>query len=146
MEYQNLLIELLVEELPPKALEELGIQFADKIYNYLAINDFIVSPTDVLETTGKSGQPYEYYATPRRLAVLVRYVLQQSPSKCISYKLMPTSVGLDANGKATPVLLKKLQSLGADESSVGLLKNENNILFLDALQAGVTLQDGLQKA
>jgi glycyl-tRNA synthetase beta chain len=63
---------------------------------------------------------------------------------------MPASVGLDANGNATPALIKRLQGLGADESAVAKLRKENDgkadVLFFDAMQTGVTLQEGLQKA
>jgi glycyl-tRNA synthetase beta chain len=144
--WKNLLVELLVEELPPKALKELGVEFADKIYLSLNASNLTVDPSVVLEATGESNQPYTFYATPRRLAVLVRYVLPNAISKNVAIKLMPASVGLDASGKASIALIKKLQSLGADESSVSTLRKENDVLFLDVLQAGATLKDGLQKA
>jgi glycyl-tRNA synthetase beta chain len=86
------------------------------------------------------------FATPRRLAAHVMYVKDKADDKQVSQKLMPANVGLDANGKATPALIKKLQSLGADESAVTKLKNDNNTLFFDALQTGVNLPEGLQKA
>jgi glycyl-tRNA synthetase beta chain len=63
---------------------------------------------------------------------------------------MPVTVGLDANGNATPALLKKLSALGANESAVAKLKRENDgkadILFYDALVKGASLAEGLQKA
>ena len=63
---------------------------------------------------------------------------------------MPVSVGLVANGQATPALLKKLSALGADASVVPLLKRENDgkadVLFLDVVMPGAKLAEGLQKA
>jgi glycyl-tRNA synthetase beta chain len=63
---------------------------------------------------------------------------------------MPVSVGLDASGDATPALLKKLQALGADISSVPGLKRamdgKAEALFYDSLVTGVLLAEGLQKA
>ncbi len=63
---------------------------------------------------------------------------------------MPASVGLDADGKATPALLKRLQGLGADESAVAKLRKDNDgkadVLFFDVMQTGAALKDGLQKA
>ena len=63
---------------------------------------------------------------------------------------MPVSVGLDASGNATPALLKKLQSLGADASAVPALKRamdgKAEALFHDSNVKGATLAEGLQKA
>ena len=132
---KNLLVELFVEELPPKALNKLGEAFSSVLFESLKAQGL------TLENAAVTA-----FATPRRLAAHVMYVKDKADDKQIAQKLMPANVGLDAAGKATPVLLKKLQSLGADESTVASLKNDNNTLFLDALQAGVTLQDGLQKA
>ena len=132
---KNLLVELFVEELPPKALNKLGEAFASVLFDSLKAQGLTLENATVTA-----------FATPRRLAAHVMYVKDKADDKQISQKLMPANVGLDAGGKATPALLKKLQSLGANESAVASLKNDNNTLFLDALQAGATLQDGLQKA
>jgi glycyl-tRNA synthetase beta chain len=132
---KNLLVELFVEELPPKALNKLGESFAIVLFESLKAQGLTLENASVTA-----------FATPRRLAAHIMYVKDKADDKQISQKLMPVNVGLDANGKATPALIKKLQSLGADESVVNQLKNDNNTLFFDALQAGVTLPDGLQKA
>ena len=132
---KNLLVELFVEELPPKALNKLGEAFANVLFESLKAQGLTLENAVV-----------NAFATPRRLAAHIMYVKDKADDKQVSQKLMPASVGLDASGKATPALLKKLQSLGADESVVANLKNDNNTLFLDALQAGVSLPDGLQKA
>ncbi len=133
--HKNLLVELFVEELPPKALNKLGESFANVLFENLKTQGLTLENASVTA-----------FATPRRLAAHVMYVKDKADDKQVSQKLMPASVGLDADGKATPALMKKLQSLGADMSVVGQLKNDNNTLFLDALQAGVTLPEGLQKA
>jgi glycyl-tRNA synthetase beta chain len=135
MSDKNLLVELFVEELPPKALNKLGEAFSSVLFETLKTQGLCAENSSVTA-----------FATPRRLAAHITNVASKAADKQISQKLMPASVGLDASGKATPALLKKLQSLGADESAVSQLKNDNNTLFLDALQAGVSLQDGLQKA
>ena len=132
---KNLLVELFVEELPPKALNKLGEAFSNVLFESLKAQGLTLENAVVTA-----------YATPRRLAAHISYVMDKAADKQISQKLMPASVGLDVSGKATPALLKKLQFLGADESVVGQLKNDNNTLFLDALQAGISLPDGLQKA
>ena len=132
---KNLLVELFVEELPPKALNKLGESFANVLFESLKAQGLTLENASVTA-----------FATPRRLAAHVMYVKDKADDKQVSQKLMPASVGLDAAGKATPALIKKLQSLGADESVVSQLKNDNNTLFLDAMQAGIALPDGLQKA
>ena len=115
---KNLLVELFVEELPPKALNKLGESFASVLFQTLSLQGLTFNHSVVTA-----------FATPRRLAAHVSYVADKAADKQISQKLMPASVGLDASGKATPALLKKLQSLGADESAVASIKNENNTLF-----------------
>jgi glycyl-tRNA synthetase beta chain len=135
----NLLVELFVEELPPKALKKLGESFASTLFESLKLQGLAVQESQVIP-----------FASPRRLAAHVTNVAAKGADKQISQKLMPASVGLDANGNATPALLKKLQALGADESAVSQLKKENDgkadVLFLDAVQAGANLQEALQKA
>ena len=135
----NLLVELFVEELPPKALKKLGESFAGVLFEVLKAQGLTANTSAV-----------NHFATPRRLAAHVTAVSVKAADKQVAQKLMPASVGLDANGNATPALVKKLQALGADESAVAKLRKENDgkaeILFLDATQAGATLQEGLQHA
>ncbi|PTQ87259.1 glycine--tRNA ligase subunit beta [Nitrosomonas ureae] len=136
---QNLLVELLVEELPPKSLKQLGQSFAQ----LLAAS---------LEAQGLMNQNavVTAFATPRRLAVHIGNVAAQAADKAITQKLMPVKVGLDAQRQATPPLLKKLASLGADASVVPQLKREldgkTETLFWDSIATGTSLTDGLQKA
>jgi glycyl-tRNA synthetase beta chain len=139
MTTQNLLVELFVEELPPKALKKLGEAFASTLAaslqsQGLAQANAVVTP----------------FATPRRLAAHITAVAAQAADKAVSQKLMPVSVGLDATGNATPALLKKLQALGADAAAVAGLKRamdgKAEALFYDSQVTGVLLVDGLQKA
>ena len=139
MTTQNLLVELFVEELPPKALNKLGNAFASVLAEQLQAQG--LAAADAVVTA---------YASPRRLAAHVTGVLAQAADKAVQQKLMPVSVGLDASGNATPALLKKLQALGADASAVAQLQREgegkNEALFYDSVVKGVTLAAGLQKA
>ena len=141
MSQQNLLVELFVEELPPKALKHLDIVFKRELFNNLMQMD-LVERVDVISVTS--------YATPRRLAVHIKNVLSVAPNKQIAQKLMPVNVGLDASGNATPALIKRLQGLGLDESAVSQLTKQadgkNEALFLEVTQKGAALKDGLQKA
>ena len=140
MNAQNLLVELFVEELPPKALQKLGDAFAGVLYEQLKAQGLLASSESRLTA----------YASPRRLAAHITEVLPQAEDKAVSQKLMPVSVGLDAEGKATPALLKKLAALGADASAVAGLQREGEgkaeALFYASTVKGVVLADGVQKA
>jgi glycyl-tRNA synthetase beta chain len=143
MTHQNLLVELFVEELPPKVLKKLGESFANVLFEQLRDAGL----------TG-AGAVVTPYASPRRLAAHVTQVAAQAADKAVQQKLMPVTVGLDASGNATPALLKKLQALGADVSSpaalVATLKRapdgKAEALFYDSVATGATLLQGLQKA
>lgn len=135
----NLLVELFVEELPPKALKKLGQSFASVLADSLKAQG-LVSDDSVSS----------YFATPRRLAAHLTAVSNHAADKQIAQKLMPVSVGLNAEGQATPALLKRLAGLGLDDSAVSTLRTESDgksdNLFLDITQTGATLTEGLQKA
>jgi glycyl-tRNA synthetase beta chain len=143
MSTQNLLVELFVEELPPKALSKLGQAFASALTEQLKAQG--LAAADAACTA---------FASPRRLAAHVSGVLVQAADKAVQQKLMPVSVGLDASGHATPALLKKLQALGADVSdpaaAVAALKRapdgKAEALFYDSVVPGASLAAGLQKA
>ncbi len=139
MTTKNLLVELFVEELPPKALKKLGEAFAAVLADSLKNQGLCAADASVT-----------HFASPRRLAVHVTAVAAQAADKSVSAKLMPVTVGLNADGQATPALLKKLAALGADASVVPGLKRamdgKAEALFFESMVTGVTLKDGLQKA
>ena len=97
----TLLIELLTEELPPKALARLGQVFAEKIILDLHARQLV-----------DAAAGYSWFATPRRLALQVMDVRAQAPDQAFTEKLMPVSVALDAAGNPTQALLKKLEAKG----------------------------------
>ena len=134
-----LLVELFVEELPPKALPKLAAAFADGIVAGLR--------SEALLGAGAAATPY---ATPRRLAVLIDAVADSAADRAVSHKLMPTSVGLGASGEATPALVKKLAAIGADALAVARLTRrldgKSETLFFDTVAAGASLAEGLQRA
>ena len=108
-----LVVELLCEELPPKALARLGAAFAEGIRAGLAKRGLVEEPGDALA-----------FCTPRRLAMGLRQVRAASEPRAIEQKLMPASVGLDASGKPTPALEKKLQGLGLAGLDLARLKRQ----------------------
>ncbi len=139
MSSKNLLVELFVEELPPKALKKLGEAFAQTLGG--ALKNAGLAPSTAAVTA---------YASPRRLAAHVTDVADVAADKPVMHKLMPVAVGLDASGSATPALLKKLAALGADASAVPALRCEHDgkteVLFYDSLARGATLAEGLHKS
>jgi len=139
MTTKSLLVELFVEELPPKALRALGEAFAE------SLSDGLVG-----QRLKQQARDWTAYASPRRLAVHVPKVEEHAANRAESVKLMPVSVGLGAGGQATPALLKKLASLGADATAVATLKRQQDgkaeALFLERTVRGATLAEGLQGA
>lgn len=134
-----LLVELLTEELPPKALARLGDAFAEGIAQRLAA----LGLTD--------GAPvFERYATPRRLAVLVRNARSVAPEKHVREKVLPVSVALDAQGQPTAPLAKKLAALGFPDYSLAELERAQDgkaeAFFINYTAPGATLAAGLQGA
>ena len=143
MTHPNLLVELFVEELPPKVLQKLGDAFGSVLLAQLQAQG--LAAADAQLTT---------YASPRRLAAHITVVAPQAADKAQSHKLMPVAVGLDDKGQPTPALLKKLAALGADvsdpASAVAALQRapdgKAEALFHHSTARGATLAEGLQKA
>ncbi|MDE2400911.1 MAG: glycine--tRNA ligase subunit beta [Burkholderiales bacterium] len=139
MSASNLLVELFVEELPPKALKKLGESFAQVL-------------SDSLKSQGLTSAEslVTAFASPRRLAVHVSSVVSKGADQAVQQKLMPVNVGLDASGQPTPALLKRLSALGGGPEAVASLKRaldgKAEALFFDSIKTGATLAEGLQKA
>ena len=132
-----LLIELLTEELPPKALQKLSEAFAQGVHeglvkHGLAAKDSTVHP----------------YATPRRLAVLVEGVRTQADDVQKRDKVLPVLVGLGADGQASASLVKKLTAMGFADKTPADLEIENDgkqdIFYLSHTQKGAVLSEVLQ--
>ena len=134
-----LLVELLTEELPPKALQRLGNAFAEGVRATLQARGLLDAACAV-----------QAYATPRRLAVRLSAVLGQAPDQSFTEKLMPAKVGLDADGKPTAALLKKLAAKGLENLDPATLQRESDgkqdYLVARGTAPGAALADGLQEA
>lgn len=134
----SLLVEIQTEELPPKALSTLANAFADLIAQNLRRqgflhNDSIVTP----------------FGSPRRLAVHITDVLAQSPDVEFKQRLVPVLVGLDAEGKPTPALAKKMQALGihAEASELKIVNDgKQDQLVYEGVKPGYGIEKGLQTA
>ena len=147
-ETNSLLLELQVEELPPKALKKLGEAFAAAVEAALR--------ADGLLDDGSRSTPY---ATPRRLAVHLTQVRAVAPAREVKTKLMPVAVGLDADGRMTEALKKRLAKEGRsplidkpigeyDGPDVIVRESEGKAeaLYLRTLAAGTPVELAAQRA
>ena len=134
MKLDNLLIELLTEELPPKSQKQLGIAFAKNIKEFLAKHHLVNEISEDL-----------IFSTPRRIGLHLKNVKDEADNENVSIKLMPASVGFDASEKPTDALLKKLHAIGLNEKALSdiVKKNENNaeILYINKNVEGAKLKD-----
>jgi len=135
----TLLIEVFTEELPPKSLRRLGEAFSEGIFTALKAAGLTTESASITS-----------FATPRRLAVQISDVLDQAPDYPVREKLLPTSIAFDAEGKATPPLLKKLSALGYADINLDTLEKagegKNEALFLNVIAKGAALEQTAQSA
>jgi glycyl-tRNA synthetase beta chain len=147
MSSKNLLVELFVEELPPKALKRLGESFSESIYQELASRKLLSSSSQATA-----------FASPRRLAVIITQVSDVAPDEQVSEKLMPVAIALKDN-KPTDALRKRLAKIGREnladlwpnaEHGADRLYIENDgkaeSVYLSSLAKGSSLLLGLQSA
>lgn len=132
----TLLIELLTEELPPKALARLGEVFANQVHAALSGRALVAA---------EGG--FRWYATPRRLAMEIPAVLAQAPDATAFEKIMPVSVALDAQGQPTPALTKKLAAKGIPLTEVvrfeRRMDGKSETFFYESHVTGVKLDEVL---
>ncbi|MCK2089807.1 glycine--tRNA ligase subunit beta [Thauera aromatica] len=132
----TLLVELLTEELPPKALPRLGETFATRIAEGL-----------VAKGLASADAAFRSFASPRRLAVTVAQVAAEAAAKEVTEKLMPVSVALDAEGKPTPALRKKMEAKGIAADAVAgferRIDGKAEALFHTAVVPGAKLAEVL---
>ena len=104
MSTATLLVEIGTEELPPRALESLGLAFRDGIVQGLAERE--LQHGDV-----------QWFATPRRLAVLIDGVALQAPEKTVETLGPPADRARDAEGNWTPAAagFAKKQNVAPEE-------------------------------
>jgi len=139
MSAATLVVELLTEELPPKALKGLGEAFATTLTAGLQARDFL-SPDSA--ATG--------YATPRRLAVSITQVRSVARDKQFKERLLPVSVAFDAQGNPTPALRGKLKAKQLAHIDPALLLREfdgrTEVLCYAGVAPGGPLVTALQSA
>ncbi|WP_426397044.1 glycine--tRNA ligase subunit beta [Ralstonia sp. R-29] len=139
----TLLIELLTEELPPKALARLGEAFARGLFDGLSAQGLL-----------EEGAAVEGFATPRRLAASITGVRRTAPDRELREKVLPVTIAFDAEGKPAAPLIKKLAALAktvgveaiAPESLERAPDGKAEALFYRYTARGAVLADGLQTA
>ncbi len=100
----SLLLEVGTEELPPKALRELGEALAAQLHRRLL-------ESDLLEAV-QAG--YDWFATPRRLAVRVPHVRRRQPDRRVERRGPAVRAAFDAQGRPTAAALGFARSCGVD--------------------------------
>ena len=122
----SLLVELLTEELPPKALKRLSETFARALADDLGQDDFLGKDSSV-----------DSFATPRRLAILITHVRARAPDKPVELSGPSVKVGLDAAGKPTPALLGFARKHGVDVAKLTRRETpKGEFFFYEAIAAG----------
>jgi glycyl-tRNA synthetase beta chain len=146
-ESKNLLVELFVEELPPKALKALGVAFASEVALGLKRRGLAAE-----------GSVPTGFASPRRLALHLTEVASVAADREIVTKLMPASVAFGADGKPSEALRKRLGREGhgaladrwphTDAAAPDRLfvqrDGKADAVFLGGVAKGMPLQAGLQ--
>lgn len=101
----DFLVELGTEELPPKALKTLIASFKETIEASLKAEEL-------------SFSTIKAFAAPRRLAVLVENLADQTPSKELVVWGPPAAIAFDAEGKPTKAALAFADKNGIDASAL----------------------------
>ncbi len=107
----SLLIELLTEELPPKSLLKLSQAFCKGIFEGLKKQGFVAADADYSKLATE-------FATPRRLAVLIKDVLAKQPERMTERKGPALASAYDQNEKPTPALTGFAKSCGVEISAL----------------------------
>jgi glycyl-tRNA synthetase beta chain len=121
----DFLVELGTEELPPKALRALEQAFAEGLAMRLR---------ELLLAHG----PVQSFATPRRLAVLVRRLSLHQPDQQIARRGPPRSASFDAAGTPTRAALAFAVSCGVPVESLTTERDPrgNDYLHYQGLKSG----------
>jgi glycyl-tRNA synthetase beta chain len=97
----SLLVEILTEELPPKALARLMEAFSHGLFEGLKDKNFLPPEAE-----------FTPFATPRRFAVLISQVLAKQADRVVERKGPAVASALDASGQPTPALAGFAKSCG----------------------------------
>ncbi|HSC85557.1 MAG TPA: glycine--tRNA ligase subunit beta [Pseudomonas sp.] len=105
MSAQDFLVELGTEELPPKALKNLG-------------DAFLAGIEKGLKAAGLGYASVRVYAAPRRLAVLVGQLAAQQPDRTVNLDGPPVQAAFDKDGNPTQAALGFAKKCGVELSQI----------------------------
>ncbi len=117
----TLLVEIGTEELPPKALKNLGSSFAQHFAQAVSDADFTYSEI-------------KWYAAPRRLAVQLLDLTEQQPDKVVEKRGPALSAAFDADGQPTKAALGWARGNGIDVSEAEKLVTDKGEWLLHKAQ------------
>ncbi|MDH3746934.1 MAG: glycine--tRNA ligase subunit beta [Gammaproteobacteria bacterium] len=124
MRHADFLVEIGVEELPPKSLRSLMDTFAENMK--LAVDDARLAHGDI-----------HGYASPRRLAVIIEALAKTQEDRKVSHKGPPVSVAFDSDGKPQPAAKAFAKKCGVAVSKLERSKtNKGEWLSYDAIEKG----------
>ncbi len=125
----DFLVEIHTEELPPKSLHRLAIHFSQEIQAGL----------NKAELTFSSAQ---FYATPRRLAVLIKKLSPKQADTEVERKGPALTAAYDAQGKPTQACVGFARSCGVDPKALLTIKNaQGEWVGYRQTMLGKTVQD-----
>jgi glycyl-tRNA synthetase beta chain len=144
VERRDLLVELGTEELPPRALRTLELAFADGLRQRLEQAGLAGGTGTGGSSTGTRGGlqrgalKIESFATPRRLAVLIRRLPVRQPDQLVKRRGPPVSVCFDAAGAPTRAALAFAQSCGTGVEALGRERGPRDVEYLafEGVKAG----------
>ena len=129
----DLLIEIGTEELPPKALKKLSAAFTQGVVDGLKKAGFAIK-----EDAGEVNS----YATPRRLAVLVKSVAAQQSDQEVERKGPNLKAAYDADGNPTKAVMGFAKSCGVEVSDLQQQETDKGVwLVFKATEKGQALSE-----
>jgi len=120
-QHDALLVEIGTEELPPKLLRSLGEQFAQNLHQGLIEARF-------------SPESFEWFASPRRLAILISRIADTQPDSEIEKRGPAVAAAFDADGNPTKAALGWAKGNGIDISDAQRLKTDKGEWLLHRAQ------------
>lgn len=125
----DLLIEIGTEELPPKALRSLMNAFGESLLG--GLDDARLAHGDM-----------QTFASPRRLAVLIRDLVHQQDDREVVQKGPPLKIAFDDNGDATPAALAFAKKCSVDVAELGRAETDNGAwLMFESIEPGKQARD-----
>lgn len=126
---RDCLIEIGTEELPPRALQALSASLADQIA--AGLRELDLAPA-----------AFERFATPRRLAVLLREVPLQQPDRVVERRGPAVQAAFDDAGNPTRAALGFAASCGVEVDQLERRESEKGCwLYFQSAQPGQRLID-----